>query len=247
MRVDSTGGRPDLVLLHGWGMHASVWDELAALLALQFRVLSLELPAARNSPDALDAMADTLAGMSPLRTIVCGWSLGGQVALRWAQLRPTQVARLVLISSTPQFVNGPDWNHGMVPKIFDAFAESLEHDVHGTLRRFVVLQAHGDQDARQVARRLSECVVSGTQRATALADGLRLLRSTDLRPDLAAIEQPVLILHGDRDAVVPPGAGEYLHRSLPRAQFEIIAGAAHAPFIAQPQAVANHIAAFGHG
>src|SRR5205085_10894756 len=104
----------------------------------------------------------------------------------------------------------------------DAFAENLNQDVQGTLQRFVVLQAHGDMDNRRVARQLSECVDARIQQVTALSDGLRLLRSTNLRPDLAAMEQPVLILQGDRDTVVPPGAADYLHRSLPRAQLNVI-------------------------
>jgi pimeloyl-[acyl-carrier protein] methyl ester esterase len=247
MRVDAAGTRPPLVLLHGWGMRANVWDGLSTLLMVQFRVLSIELPAARSSPAALDAMAGALADESPPHVIVCGWSLGGQVALRWAQLRPTQVERLILISTTPRFVTGPDWNHGMTAPVFDAFAEGLNHDVNGTLQRFVLLQAHADKDARSVVRRLSGCVVAGKEHVTALANGLRLLRDTDLRPDLPSITQRVLILHGDRDAVVPFSAGEYLHHSLPRAELAAIDGAAHAPFIAQPHMVARRIAEFGHG
>jgi pimeloyl-[acyl-carrier protein] methyl ester esterase len=247
MGVKAPAGGPHLVLLHGWGMHAGVWDDMAALLAPHFRVLSMQLPAAQSSPDALDAMAAALARASPSRAIVCGWSLGGQVALRWMQLHPEQVERVVLISSTPRFVNGPDWNHGMAPGVFKVFAESLEQDVNATLQRFVVLQAHRDEDARNVVRRLSECVVSGDEPVTALANGLALLQRTDLRPHLPAIEQRVLIMHGDRDAVVPLGAGEYLQRSLPRAEIEVISGSAHAPFIGQPEAVARRIVKFGRG
>jgi pimeloyl-[acyl-carrier protein] methyl ester esterase len=247
MHVDAAGTGPPLVLLPGWGMRANVWEGLSSLLTSQFRVLSVELSTAHGSPDALDAMAGALADESPPRVIVCGWSLGGQVALRWARLRPTQVERLILISTTPRFVTGPDWNHGMTAPVFDAFAEGLEHDVNGTLQRFVLLQAHGDKDARSVVRRLSDCVAAGKGPVTALANGLRLLRDTDLRAELPSITQRVLVLHGDRDAVVPFRAGEYLHRSLPRAEMTAINGAAHAPFIAEPRTVARRIAEFGHG
>jgi len=247
MRDEPAGTRPHLVLLHGWGMHARVWAELSVQLAPQFRVLTMELPAARTSPDALDSIAYTLAAASPSRVIVGGWSLGGQVALRWAQLRPAQVERLILFSTTPRFVNGSDWTHGMAPAVFDAFAESLEQDVNATLQRFVLLQAHRDKDVRHVARRLSECMASGQQHAPALANGLRLLKVNDLRPELTALTQRVLILHGDRDTVVPLCAGEFLHQSLQQAEIKVIAGDAHAPFITAPQTVAHHIAEFGHG
>ena len=36
----TTGHGPDLVLLHGWGLHSGVWEQTAALLAENFRVTS---------------------------------------------------------------------------------------------------------------------------------------------------------------------------------------------------------------
>lgn len=248
MHVKVAGTGPDLVLLHGWAMNADVWDEVATTLARQFRVHSVELPAASSAPNALQAIVDTIAAASAPRLSVCGWSLGGQVALRWAKMRPDQVERLVLIATTPRFVRVSDWDHGMEPAVFDAFVQSLAQDVDGTLQRFLLLQVHGDMAARNVARRLRECIAARKHHDIAtLAGGLQLLKDTDLRSDLPAIKQPVLILHGDHDAVVPPGAGEYLQRTLPRAELEIIAGAAHAPFIAQPQAVAQRMAKFCRG
>ena len=248
MRTTAEGPGADLVLLHGWGMTADVWNEVAASLARQFRVHSIELPAVSSVPHALDAMVETIAAASPPRASVCGWSLGGQLALRWAMLKPTQIERLILIATTPRFVRGPDWEHGMAPAVFDAFVASLSRDVDATLQRFILLQAHGDTAARNVVRRLRECnAARGRHDAAALAAGLQLLSNTDLRSDLPAIRHPVLIVHGEHDAVVPPGAAEYLQRTLPHAELEIIAGSAHAPFIAQPQAVAQRIAKFCHG
>jgi pimeloyl-[acyl-carrier protein] methyl ester esterase len=248
MRIKVEGAGADLVLLHGWGMTADVWNKVAASLARQFRVHSVELPAASSVPHALDAMVETIAAASPPRASVCGWSLGGQLALRWAMLKPTQVKRLILIATTPRFVRGPDWEHGMATVVFDAFVESLAQDVDATLQRFILLQAHGDTAARNVVRRLRECDAAGGCRdAAALAAGLQLLSNADLRSDLPGIRQPVLVVHGEHDAVVPFGAAEYLQRTLPHAELEIIAGAAHAPFIAQPRAVAHRIAKFCHG
>ncbi len=248
MRVKVAGAGPDLVLLHGWGMHADVWDDVAASLARQFRVHSVELPAATSAPDALDVIVGTISAASAPRAIVCGWSLGGQLALRWAKLMPGQVTRLVLIATTPRFVRAPDWDHGMEPAMFDAFVHNFARDVDGTVQRFLLLQAHGDAAARKVARRLRECIAAGGDHdVAALAAGLQILKNTDLRSDLPAIGQPVLVVHGEHDVVVPRGAGEYLRHTLPHAELEIIAGAAHASFIAQPQAVVERIARFCHG
>src|SRR5471030_1444244 len=137
MHVKVAGSGPDLVLLHGWGMNADVWDEVTALLARQFRVHCVELPGHGRSPVCapytLDALAAMLAAACASRATVCGWSLGGQLAMRWALMNPAQVERLVLIASTPRFVRGPGWESGMEPAVLDAYVHDLAHDPHGAL------------------------------------------------------------------------------------------------------------------
>lgn len=252
MHVKVAGNGPDLVLLHGWGMHAGVWDETAAQLAKQFRVHSVDLPGYGNSlactPYTLDALAAALAEDGPSQAMVCGWSLGGQLAMRWAFMQPAQVERLVLIATTPRFVRAPGWEGGMETAVLDAYAQELAHDAGGALRRFAMLQAQGDSDARSVSRKLRACLSARSENdAVALAAGLQILKDTDLRAELPRITQPVLILHGDRDTVVPLAAGEYLERTLPQSTLEVITGAAHAPFVGQTTDVARRIAEFCRG
>lgn len=252
MHIKVAGSGPDLVLLHGWGMCADVWDEIAAQLALQFRVHCVDLPGYGESPGCtpytLDALASMLAMACAPHAIVCGWSLGGQLALHWALMKPGQVERLVLVASTPRFVRAPGWESGMQPEILDAYAQDLAREPDDTLQRFASLQARGDTDARKVSRRLRECVATHCEGdIEALAAGLQILKDTDLRTDLPDITQPVLILHGERDSVVPLAAGEYLQRSLRRATLEVIDGAGHAPFIGRAHGVARRIAEFGNG
>ena len=252
LHVETNGKGPDLVMLHGWGMHARVWDEVARELAQQFRVHAVDLPGYGGSeacmPCTLDGITRELAAALPPRALVCGWSLGGQVALNWALTVPAQVARLVLIATTPRFVRGPGWDCGMAVAMLDGFAQDLAADPRGALQRFILLQAQGDTAARVVARRLRELILAhGEPDAASLAAGLRILKETDLRAELPRIRQPVLIIHGECDTVVAPAAGAFMQRSLPHATLEVIAGAAHAPFIAQPRSVARRIAEFCHG
>ena len=82
------------------------------------------------------------------------------------------------------------------------------------------------------------------EQIAALAAALRILQVTDLRASLPRIAQPALILHGERDAIAPLAAGQYLQRSLPRAALEVFAGAAHAPFMLKPQLTARRIMEF---
>ena len=237
----TSGNGPDLVLLHGWGMHAVVWSALAPILASHFRVHAVNLPGYGRSapcePYALEAIADRLSRCLPARTMVCGWSLGGQVALTWARRARSQITRLALLATTPSFVKRPDWPHGVDPAVLAEFAASLRSNHAGTVRRFFALQSMGDTGAREVAATLRKRVLAEVPpRPDALAGGLEILGGSDLRSALSEVIQPVLLVQGDRDRLVPVAAAEYLAGVLPDARLEIVRGAAHAPFISGPQA-----------
>jgi len=226
---------PALVLLHGWGAHHRVWDELAARLGEDLRVIAPDLPGYGAAPYTIERTVDQLAAAAPAQCVVAGWSLGGQLALAWAHRYPQQVSRLILISATPRFVSTPDWSHGMAPEVFAEFSAALAHDAAAALRRFLLLQTQGDAQARTAARQLEAALALQARTGDdVLAQTLRWLQTTDLRTSLPEITQPTLVLHGDRDRIAPPAAGAYLAAHLPRARLVLLAGAAHAPFISDP-------------
>lgn len=242
LHVEARGDGPDLVLLHGWGMHAGIWKELARELSLHFRVHAVDLPgygqSATCDPCTLEHMAAALARQMPQRCLVCGWSLGGQVALTWAGIAPRQVARLALIATTPCFSRRADWPHAVAADVLHDFAAALKTDYAGTLKRFLSLQALGDAQARQVTQRLRESLFArSAPAARTLSQGLEILLQADLRGRLSTVAQPTLVLHGDRDTLTPPAAGEYLSRNLPNARLVKLRGAAHAPFVSDAQGV----------
>ncbi len=131
LHVERHGSGPDLVLLHGWGLHGGVWSALAARLATSFRVHVVDLPGHGGSRDALlaglDGLVDAVAEVTPVGARVCGWSLGGLAALRLAARHPAQVAALALVSTTPCFVRRDDWPHAMAPETLADFALGAAH------------------------------------------------------------------------------------------------------------------------
>ncbi|HET8608384.1 MAG TPA: pimeloyl-ACP methyl ester esterase BioH [Burkholderiales bacterium] len=250
LAVASRGSGRDLVLLHGWGVGGTVWGEFADRLATRVRLHVIDLPGygdsdgAASEPYTLHALCTQLIAQLPPRTTVCGWSLGGQLALQWAVAAPQQVERLVLIATTPCFVERADWPHGMRRPVFDAFERDFERDRAKTLARFADLQAHGDARSKAVRMRLRRAVQQQLPDPAALAAGLRMLRDTDLRGALDAVRQPALVIHGGCDALVPPGAAYWLGDALPAARTKMMDACAHAPFLSQPEMAATLIADF---
>ena len=238
-----------LVLLHGWGMTPSVFNGVAARLARVSDVHAPALPgycgAPAVTPYTVDALARAVAPRAPSRCVVAGWSLGGQVALEWARRAPEQVEALVLIGSTPSFVAREGWPHAVEPRVFHGFADAMTANRESTLNRFASLQAQGDAAMKAAAGRL-RAALCGEEDAglETLRDGLRVLLDADLRATLGEIAQDALVIHGENDRLVPFAAGDDLARRLRRGALAKIAGAAHAPFVTQADAVTVAIEGF---
>jgi pimeloyl-[acyl-carrier protein] methyl ester esterase len=221
-------------------MGPGVFDELRAQLAMHREVHALALAGyagtAACEPYTLERLAQSAAAAAPARCHVVGWSLGAQVALEWARRAPQQVADLVLLGATPCFVRQGDWQCAMEPEVFHEFAAGVRDEPDGTLKRFASLQAFGDGDVKRVTRYLRAHLQSDVA-CTTLMGGLDVLSETDLRGVLCAIDQRALIVHGERDTLVPEAAGEYLARALPHGHFRAITGAAHAAFVSKEMEV----------
>lgn len=247
---EQTGQGPDLVMLHGWGLHGGVFRRLMDRLSDSFCVTELDLPGHGRSPAqdqdmTLDHLADSVAKLMQKPAIWLGWSLGGLVAMKLAVRHPEKVRALILVASTPKFVNGQDWQAGMEPDTLSEFAKGLAEDYRVTLTRFVSLQSGTGSTSREWLRELKDLLfVHGEPDTKALAKGLDLLRDTDLRLDLNRITAPTLLIHGGRDRLTPAAASEFLEQSLPAASYALIPEAGHAPFISHLETVETAIRKF---
>ncbi|MFC4727165.1 pimeloyl-ACP methyl ester esterase BioH [Coralloluteibacterium thermophilus] len=244
------GAAPDLVLIHGWAMHAGIFAGLAARLGAHFRVHLVELPGhGRNRDDdgPLDpaACAARLLAEAPAGALWVGWSLGGLIALRAALDAPGHVRGLAMLCASPRFVRGEDWRHGVSAEIFQDFAGGLAEDYRGTLDRFLALEAFGAEHMKEALRALrAEVFALGEPAAAALVQGLAVLESGDLRAELPRLAVPSLWLAGRRDRLVDHRAMAAAAEAAPDARFLRFEHAGHAPFLTEPEAVADALADF---
>jgi pimeloyl-[acyl-carrier protein] methyl ester esterase len=238
IHVESFGvGRP-LVLLHGFALHGGLFAPLLPRLAQRHRVHVVDLPGHGHSdapmPHSLDAIADAIASAvsHEAPADVLGWSFGGQIALAWARRRPDLVRRLVLVCTTPSFVQRADWHCAMSAETLRRFGDELRVSYKLTLQRFLTLQVQGTEAGRatlaQLRARLFE---RGAPSVATLNAMLALLVETDLRDRVPAIATPSVVVSGARDTLAPAAAGAWLADALPDARYCRIEGAAHAPFL----------------
>jgi pimeloyl-[acyl-carrier protein] methyl ester esterase len=248
MYIETLGDGPDLVLLHGWAMHSGVFAPLTRALAPRFRLHLVDLPGHGNSPeregplDLGDAARRIAAHVPPALWI--GWSLGGQVCLQAALAAESTVQALCLIASSPRFVEGPDWPHGVAATVFDDFADGLRKDYRRTVERFLALEAMGSDHAQSELRELKAQVFArGEPSLHVLCAGLKILETVDMRAQIPQLRVPSLWIAGRRDRLIPHGAMQWAAEHAPAGRY-LDFSAGHAPFVGHAAAIAEAIAAF---
>ncbi len=237
-----SGGAPSIGLIHGWAMHGGLFDDLvAAWPEPDWRRLDLPghgVQRDRAWPATTDALLDAVLGDLPRGSWLLGWSLGGLIAMQAALREPDRFAGLVLIAATPSLIRRPHWPHAVEPAMLQAMAVELADEPETVVQRFLALEMHGAANARSDLKRLRERAFEhGVPARQALLAGLNHLAETDLTGRLEQLPVPVRLLGGRRDRLVPWAALEAVAAAVPDADLVRIPGAAHAPFLTDPEAV----------
>jgi pimeloyl-ACP methyl ester carboxylesterase len=112
--------------------------------------------------------------------VLVGWSLGGLLAMSWADRVPPR--RLVLIGASARFTQAADWPHGMTRERFDAFSGDVDEHPLTARKRFAALATMGDVDARAARSAMAALIGAAPDPAPdVLKQGLEWLRDQDLR------------------------------------------------------------------
>ena len=234
--VEVAGNGPNLTLLHGWGFNGAVWNGVRDTLAKRYTLHMIDLPGHGLSPGAatlsLTAMADAVANAMPKRSHLLGWSLGGLVAQALAHRYAARINKLILVATTPSFLQRDNWPHAVRPAVLADFGDRLSNNYAATIKSFLALQVLNTPNVRNTINSLQSAITArGTTNLAALAAALEILRTTDLREQASTLAQTSLVIQGDHDALTPEPAARWLAERMPNARYAMIPHAAHAPFL----------------
>lgn len=246
-----------LILIHGWGLHAGVWQSVLPALAKNFSCYAIDLPGHGESElqgafnlqtirEALHKLIISLDDESiKAPVILLGWSLGGLVALDYVLHYPQHIHKLILVTTNLQFCKTSDWPEAMDTDVLESFYTQLLQNHQKTIERFMALQLHGTENYKHTTRLLKQYMSQRNLAGEAvLQAGLDILKTTDLREQCRQIQQPVLLLSGKLDRLVPASAGEAMTAFFHQARHRVIEGCGHAPFISQPELFTSEIENF---
>lgn len=200
-----------IVLLHGWGCDSRIWQPLIPCLSQWADVITIDLVYSDITADALCA---SIAQLLPEKSIVCGWSLGGMLAARIAAQYPEKVCGLLALSANAAFVAQAEWSEAMAPEVFEQFFTLVKSRFAQGLKRFLLLETHGDKQAKtqlQWLRSLFEYTKSDNKNLVA---GLNLLSSINNVSIVPQVCCPASYLFGENDALVPVSAANLFNPLL---------------------------------
>lgn len=246
---------PEAVLyLHGWGASKDLWWNTLAALGDDVRGVALDLPGTGDTP--LPADVETMPDMARWVAKVCerlglssvtvvGHSLGGNLAAQVALDFPDLVRRLVLVDAALEPSGLPRHGRWPLSARYGLAALRLSRLAAWPLaaagRR--VPHAHAGGYWGPYARRNHLYLSANTNEA--MQRQLRALYDNPHGADrLAALPIPLLIMHGERDAIVPVSAARALAQALPQARLIIFPTAHHCPMDTDPPLFARHLREF---
>jgi pyruvate dehydrogenase E2 component (dihydrolipoamide acetyltransferase) len=233
-----------LVFIHGLGGAQSTWASVLGNFAETSRVVALDLPghgaSSKPSPDEggdysvpalAAAVGEVIEKLDLAPAVLVGHSLGGATALDLALSRPKLVRGLVLIDSAGL---GAEVSGDLLDRIE---AEPSREEAQKLLdlffadKRYVLDRGIDDMYASRTAPGADAAV-----KAAANAAFSREGQSIRYDERLGELTQPILIVWGEQDAVLPAAHGVSAANAVPRAWFELLEGVGHVPQIEASEA-----------
>jgi pimeloyl-ACP methyl ester carboxylesterase len=261
-------GGPTFVLVHGLGGSHLNWDLLAPLLTPHGRVLALDLPGfGRSEPGSrragvqanVEVLRRFLTEVAGRPAVLVGNSMGGMISIFAAARAGSAVSGLVLLDPAL-----PGGRRRLDPQVV---AQFLLYFVPRVGERFLWLRRQRQSPLTRVREMLVLCGVDPddvppeiVDRSVTLleerqdVDGMDkaflaaarsvlriLLDPRGYRAAMAAVTAPVLLVHGDRDRLVPVAAARAAARRHPHWRYLELAGVGHVPMLQVPEELAKEL------
>jgi len=238
---DHGSGKP-IVLIHGYPLSGASWEkQLPGLLAAGYRVITYDRRGfGRSSQPTTGYNYDTFA--DDLRKLVlqlelndfvlAGFSMGGgEVARYMGRFGSKGVTHAVFISSVPPFLlKTADNPEGVEGAIFEGIQDAVAYDRYAFFTGF--FQNFYNTDLL-LGKRVSEQAVQASWNIAAGASATASLACVptwheDFRKDLARVDVPTLVIHGDADRIVPIAAsGQRTASLIPGAHLVVVKDGPH--------------------
>ena len=239
--TDAGEGRP-IVLIHGWPLSDEMYEyQYNALIKNNFRAIGITLRGFGKSDKpygeydydihALD-IKNVLSKLDVNDAVLVGFSMGGSIAIRYvSKYKGAHVSKLVLCgAAAPIWTQRNDFKYNLPKSAVDELIELNYKDRPQLLSNFGKIFSATETSLNKGIRNwLNGINLSASSYATAQC--LIALRDTDLRPDLAKIAIPTLIIHGKKDKICSFDLAEQMKAGIKNSHIVAFENSGHSMFL----------------
>lgn len=238
---DHGSGKP-VVLIHGYPLSGASWEkQVPVLLSAGYRVITYDRRGfGKSSQPTEGSNYDTFA--EDLRKLVThlklqdltlvGFSMGGgEIARYFGKYGSKGVSKAVIMGGVPPYLLKTDDNpEGVDAAVFDGIQKAIASDRYVFFTEFYKNFYNTDI---LLGKRVSEQVVQASWNIAAGASATASLACVpawheDFRQDLARVDVPTLVIHGDEDRIVPfAAAGQRTAKLVKGARLHVVKGGPH--------------------
>lgn len=240
-----------MVLIHGFPFSSAMWRDQAKMLQEKksLRVITYDIRGHGQSGVGdgqytielfVDDLLTLLDHLKIAKTAVCGFSMGGYVALRAIERNPGNFSALVLCDT----MASADSNEAKIRRANSVKlvkSEGVERFAEGFLKAVFAPQTF--ERKPEVVDEIRKIILSNSP--LGICGGLLAMAGrTDTAGALSKISVPTLIMAGEHDAVAPPEAARNMHDKIPNSKLHLIKNAAHMSNLENPNMFNEHLAKF---
>ena len=241
--IEGDDAATPLVLSNSLGTDTDMWRPQLAALRDRFRLVRYDHrgqgssgvpPGPYEIEDLGRDAVELLDELGIERAHFCGISLGGMVCMWLAAHAPERVDRLVLCCTSAHMPPPEGWRERAETV---RAAGTTEVIVDATLERWLTDEFRVREPATTAWLR----AMVAASPAEGYASCCEAIGRMDLRPALAGIRAPTLVVAASEDPSTPPEHGQAMAAAISGARFELLGGAAHLASVEQPEAVTRLI------
>jgi pimeloyl-ACP methyl ester carboxylesterase len=243
--TDAGEGRP-VVLIHGWPLSDEMYEyQYNDLINKHFRVVGITLRGFGKSDKPYGAynydihvldIKRVLGRLNIKDAVLGGFSMGGAIAVRYAAAdNGAHVSRLALFSAAaPIWTQRKDFPYNLPKSAVDDLIELNYRDRPKLLSNFAKIFSATETSLNNgIGSWLNGICLSASSYATAQC--LIALRDTDLRPDLAKIDIPTVIMHGKKDKICSFDLAEQMKAGIKNSHIVPFENSGHSLFLEETQ------------
>ncbi|GAE26781.1 hydrolase [Halalkalibacter wakoensis JCM 9140] len=247
-------GKQPVIFASGFGFDQKVWATIAESFEEDYQVILFDYVGFGNSdvtaydPEKyrtisgyVEDVLEICNELDLVNAIFVGHSVGGMIGLLASIQQPATISTLVMIGSSPSFLNEPNYHGGFEKEELDALLELMEKNYFEWTTLIAETIMNGSNQPEMKTGIEEQFRFNAADITYEFA---KVCFFTDYREYLQDNTVPTLLIHSHNDLFVPEEVSQYMKEKLPNSTISYLPTTGHCPHISHPKEILDTMKRF---